>query len=311
MVRRTEKRLRPTYPTQVTPGGSLLNTLVGLSRLGTAAAGSRPLRIAMAGCVGGDDRLGGYVRQQLRGAGVLVVKSGRGDGGAAANSSGGAPDLGAVAAALQQRFPTPGAAFAAGAQGAGPAPAAPRATTGTVMVFCTPDAQRSFLSCIPNDDAVVLTPELMHAAARSRLLVVEGYLLDLPGADAALPRLVEVAKAAGTVVALTCGDAGIVGRSADTIAACLRAGLDLVFANKGEALALTAAAPLRALLLEASRCPDAALEFCPADNSVDATMGDEDDEEEVVALPVARNAAEAADQLSRLCPMVVVTDGSK
>ena len=40
---------------------------------------------------------------------------------------------------------------------------------------------------------------------------MEGYLLDLPGAGAALPALVEAAKAAGTVVALTMGDAGVGG----------------------------------------------------------------------------------------------------
>lgn len=90
-----------------------------------------------------------------------------------------------------------------------PKPMAQGGTTGTVMVFCTPDAQRSFLSCIPNDEVVVLTPELLQAAARSRLLVIEGYLFDLPGASEALPALVEAAKAAGTVVALTMGDAGV------------------------------------------------------------------------------------------------------
>ncbi|GBF92898.1 hypothetical protein Rsub_05734 [Raphidocelis subcapitata] len=255
----------------VTPGGSLLNTLVGLSRLGSAASlGSRPLRIAMAGCVGGEDRLGGYVRQQLRAAGVAVVRPGAADG--------------------------PGAAIAAAAAAAaaGAKPGAHGGTTGTVMVFCTPDAQRSFLSCIPGGDAVVLSPELLRAAARSRLLVIEGYLLDLPGAGEALPALVAAAKAAGTVVALTMGDAGVVSRSAETIAACIAAGSDLLFANKREALALTASPPVRALLEAASAAP------APAS-----------DDDGPAPLPAARNAAEAAAQLSRLAPMVVVTDGSR
>jgi len=151
----------------------------------------------MAGCVGGDDRLGGYVRQQLRAAGVSVVKNRV------------SPDVdGGAAAALHHQYATPAAAVAAGAAAAAGG-GIKQATTGTVMVFCTPDAQRSFLSCIPNDDSVVLSPELLRAAARSRLLVIEGYLLDLPGAAGALPALVEAAKAAGTVVALTCGDAGV------------------------------------------------------------------------------------------------------
>lgn len=167
----------PPVPRQVTPGGSLLNTLIGLSRLGSAASGgSRPLRVAMAGCVGGGDRLGAYVRTQLRAAGVAVVK----------------PEPGAAA-------PAPPAGAATGGV----------AATGTVMVFCTPDAQRSFLSCIPGGESIDLTPELLVAAQRSRLLVVEGYLFDLPGAADALPALVAAAKAAGTVVALTMGDAGV------------------------------------------------------------------------------------------------------
>jgi sugar/nucleoside kinase (ribokinase family) len=158
----------------VTPGGSLLNTLVGLSRLGASASTARPLRIAMAGCVGGGDGLGAYVRQQLRGAGVAVITpDGAPDDVTMMSSSpaAAAPAGGAAGGAAKPQGVVIGADPQAQAR---PAPKRPGGTTGTVMVFCTPDAQRSFLSCIPNDDAVALSPELLRAAARSRLLVIEG-----------------------------------------------------------------------------------------------------------------------------------------
>lgn len=106
-----------------------------------------------------------------------------------------------------------------------------------------------------------------------------------------------------------------VGRSADTIAAIIAAGADVLFANRREALALTASAPLRALLTRDHPRPPAAAhppavrgsEGCDGGDGGEGGEGDGGG----VALPVARNAAEAAEQLSRLAPMVVVTDGSR
>lgn len=250
----------------VAPGGSLLNTLVGVARLGAAASGgARPLRLAMAGCVGGRDRLGAYVRQRLRAAGVAVV---RGEGGTDDGTTGSS----AADASYDASSST---------------------TTGTIIVFCTPDAQRSFLSCIPRGERVALSPALLRAARRSRLVVVEGYLLDLPGAAEALPALVAAAKAAGAVVALTMGDAGVAARGAATVAACVEAGADVVFANRREAMALTGSAAIRALLAEAKA----------ADGDSATAAADE--------ASAPRDAAEAAARLARLAPVVVVTDGSR
>jgi hypothetical protein len=87
--------------------------------------------------------------------------------------------------------------------------------------------------------------------------------------------------------------------------------VDVLFANAGEALALAAAPPVRALL-EAQHAqrqdPEgaaAAAAAAPAMDGLDAEglSG--------AALPPARSAAEAAEQLSQLCPLTVVTDGSR
>lgn len=51
---------------------------------------------------------------------------------------------------------------------------------GTVMVLCTPDAQRSFLSFF-DSSAVRLTASMRRAISSARLVVIEGYMLELPG----------------------------------------------------------------------------------------------------------------------------------
>jgi sugar/nucleoside kinase (ribokinase family) len=59
---------------QVTAGGSLSNTLMALSRLGTAAElqGSPKLNVAMSGLIGSDP-LGSFYSAQMKTAGVDVV----------------------------------------------------------------------------------------------------------------------------------------------------------------------------------------------------------------------------------------------
>ncbi len=57
-------------PLQVSPGGSLANTLVAMSRLSQAHGNHN--RLALAGCVG-SDTLGSYFNAQLGQAGVDVL----------------------------------------------------------------------------------------------------------------------------------------------------------------------------------------------------------------------------------------------
>lgn len=55
-------------------------------------------------------------------------------------------------------------------------PATPGANTGTVVVLTSPDAQRTMLSYLGSPAEVSVDAALEAAIARSRLLVVEGYL---------------------------------------------------------------------------------------------------------------------------------------
>jgi sugar/nucleoside kinase (ribokinase family) len=172
------------------------------------------------------------------------------------------------------------------------------------MVLSTPDAQRSFLSCFSNEDEVQLTPELQHAVASSKLLVVEGYLWELPGAAKVLPELVRLARSVGTLVALTAGDAGVVQRHGEKVLETLAAGVDIWFCNAAEAQALLGHLPSRnqqqQQQLEAARNDASAAvtsegEPSPSSSSREAQL----------------SVQEIAQQVSHLCPMMVVTDGSK
>lgn len=118
--------------------------------------------------------------------------------------------------------------------------AAPDAATGTVAVLTTPDAQRSFLSYLGSGEPLdVHAPTLAQHLPSTRLLLMEGYLWEAVDGPAAMRRAATAARAAGARVALTCGDAGIVGRHATEIIQLLHDGLvDVLFANKAEARAL-------------------------------------------------------------------------
>jgi hypothetical protein len=148
---------------------------------------------------------------------------------------------------------------------------------GTVMVLTTPDANRTMLSYLGTPAPVVLDARLEAAIAHSRLLVIEGYVWEMPDAvasisaalevcgccwkrtcrPAVLPRkgyrhhdlfhcsstrtpqvtdvccaLTQVARAHGTLVALTAGDAGLAVRKREELWGALHTGVDLLFTNR-------------------------------------------------------------------------------
>lgn len=116
---------------------------------------------------------------------------------------------------------------AGGVDVVGPGPSS--GATGVVMVFSTPDAQRSFLSSFSSEDSIELSEELQQTAARARLLLIEGYLYELPGAAEVIPQLVRHARKVGTLVALTAGDAGVVERHGAKVGRGLASGAGLVW----------------------------------------------------------------------------------
>jgi sugar/nucleoside kinase (ribokinase family) len=126
--------------------------------------------------------------------------------------------------------------------------------TARCLVLITPDAQRSmntFLgasSLLGGDD---IDADLIASA---RITYLEGYLFDRPEAKAAFFAAAEIAHAAGRKVALTLSDTFCVNRHHAEFTELVRH-VDILFANEGEAAALTGEADFDASVAAlAERC---------------------------------------------------------
>lgn len=270
---------------QVSAGGSLANTLVGLGQLAAAqqrvaaplmssssavsaissSTTASSVKVAMTGCVVGSDALGEFAAAQLGAAGVEVVPT---------------------------QPPTSSA-------------------TGVVMVFTTSDAQRSFLSSFSSEDRIVLTDELKATIARARIVVVEGYMWEVQGAGEVLPEIIRHARSCGTLVALTAGDVSVIERHATKVLAAIEAGVDLWFGNEAEAAALVQHVQQQKqqrhqqldMLNSASSMQ---LERLDSSDSSSSSMLNNQHSDVGVS-----HGQECALELAGICPMVVVTDGSR
>jgi sugar/nucleoside kinase (ribokinase family) len=110
--------------------------------------------------------------------------------------------------------------------------------TGCCLILVTPDAQRTmntFLgaSSLLGPDAV--DPDVIR---RARVTYLEGYLFDLPEAQAAFREAAHVAHEAGREVALTLSDLFCVERHRDAFLELVEHHVDLLFANTEEITAL-------------------------------------------------------------------------
>jgi sugar/nucleoside kinase (ribokinase family) len=117
-------------------------------------------------------------------------------------------------------------------------------TTGSVIVLTTPDAQRTMLSCWGTSASLPYDQTLDDAVAASDVLVIEGYLWEMPETIRSIKRALRTAKANGVTVAFTASDRTCVERHGDEFWQLLRSGdVDVLFCNREEALAMTGAAP--------------------------------------------------------------------
>ena len=105
-------------------------------------------------------------------------------------------------------------------------------------MLTTPDANRTFLSYLGTAQELALSPAAEAAIRGSRMVALEGYLWEMPNAAASIQRAIEVAHSAGTMVALTAGDANVVGRHREDIWRALNGGVDLLFANRSVLLTM-------------------------------------------------------------------------
>ncbi len=164
-------------------------------------------------------------------------------GGSAANTMVGVASFGGSAAFIGKvNDDRLGQVFAADIHKAGVhfdgTPAKGGVATASSHILITPDGQRSmntYLGCAAAlQDADVAAPRVSLA----KILYVEGYLWDTPGAKAAIRAAIARAKAASRKVAFTLSDPFCVGRWRDEFKDLLASDVDILFANELEAKAL-------------------------------------------------------------------------
>ena len=164
-------------------------------------------------------------------------------GGSAANTAVGVASLGGSAAFVGKvRDDRLGTVFAEEIRKAGvvfeSAPAKTGLATASSHILVTPDGQRSmntFLGCASALDAGDMDAKTVAAA---KILYVEGYLWDTPGAKAAIRSAIAHAKAAKRHVAFTLSDPFCVGRWRHEFKSLLADDVDILFANEAEIKAL-------------------------------------------------------------------------
>ncbi|GJP36385.1 hypothetical protein CLOM_g20897 [Closterium sp. NIES-68] len=228
---------------KLSAGGSLSNTLVALARLGAAAASpsAAPGSCSATGGTGNGVAAGG-------GSALRVAMTG---------SVGGDP-LGEF---YRTKLRRANVHFLSKPMADG--------TTGTVVVLTTPDAQRTMLAYQGMSSVVRLDAALRAAVSSARVVVVEGYLWDLPCTVHAISAACHAAKATGALVALTGSDVTCIARHRPQFWEVMSESADILFANGDEACALLDCPP--------STCPAwAALQlsrYCPLVSVTDGAKG--------------------------------------
>lgn len=117
-------------------------------------------------------------------------------------------------------------------------------TTGTVIVLTTPDAQRTMLAYQGTSSAVGYDPYLANIISKTNLLVIEGYLFELPDTITTILRACEDARANGSLIAVTASDMSCIERCYDDFWEVIGNYADIVFANSNEARALCDLSPV-------------------------------------------------------------------
>ncbi|CAI9089529.1 OLC1v1024116C1 [Oldenlandia corymbosa var. corymbosa] len=111
-------------------------------------------------------------------------------------------------------------------------------TTGTVIVLTTPDAQRTMLAHQGTSSAISYDSSLATSICKANILVVEGYLFELPDTIKTITRACEDARRSGALVAVTASDVSCIERHYDDFWDIMANYADIVFANTDEARTL-------------------------------------------------------------------------
>ncbi|KNA14286.1 hypothetical protein SOVF_108850 [Spinacia oleracea] len=111
-------------------------------------------------------------------------------------------------------------------------------TTGTVIVLTTPDAQRTMLAYQGTSSKINYDPGLSDIISKTSILVVEGYLFELPDTIKSITQACKDAHSNGALVAVTASDVSCIERHYDDYWEIIGNYADVIFANSDEARAL-------------------------------------------------------------------------
>jgi sugar/nucleoside kinase (ribokinase family) len=185
-------------------------------------------------------------------------------GGSAANTAAGVASLGGAAAFLGKvRDDALGEIFTHDLRSTGVVYTTPAATAGPPTARClilvTPDAERTMNTYLGVAGELVAADIDAALVSSARITYVEGYLVGLATAEAALATATDAAHRAGRRVALTLSDPFWVALQRDAFTALLP-GVDILLGNEAEALEMTGETDLEAALTALTKtCPVVAL----------------------------------------------------
>uniref|UniRef100_A0A7N0TBX9 Carbohydrate kinase PfkB domain-containing protein n=1 Tax=Kalanchoe fedtschenkoi TaxID=63787 RepID=A0A7N0TBX9_KALFE len=110
-------------------------------------------------------------------------------------------------------------------------------TTGTVIVLTTPDAQRTMLSYQGTSSVVNYNSLLASAVAKSKILIVEGYLFEFHDTIKTIAKACQDARKNGALVAVTASDVSCIKRHYDNFWEIIKSYADIIFGSSSEARA--------------------------------------------------------------------------
>ncbi|KAK3153362.1 hypothetical protein QOZ80_2BG0171330 [Eleusine coracana subsp. coracana] len=110
-------------------------------------------------------------------------------------------------------------------------------TTGTVIVLTTRDAQRTMLAYQGTSSTLSYDSDLANLVSKTNLLIVEGYLFELPHTIEAIKQACEDAHKNGALIAVTASDVSCIKRCYNDFWDIVGNYADILFANANEARA--------------------------------------------------------------------------
>ncbi|MDY6933732.1 MAG: adenosine kinase [Spirochaetota bacterium] len=141
------------------------------------------------------------------------------------------------------------------------------AMTGHAITLITPDSERTFATHLGAAIHFVKEDVFEDDIKGSKILHIEGYLLELPEVREAVVHAMRIAKENNVIISIDLGDASLVDRIKDVFNSIVDEFADIVFVNEDEAKAFTGVEEKEALDMIYSMC-DIAVVKLGADGSM-------------------------------------------